>query len=132
MSAHPTTRFELRCSPHAPAAARRLVRSALRSCASGDERGDLVADAELLVSELISNAVIHGQCDRTVCEIEVRPAGRVRIAVSDPGLSGEIRTRTADLGGTGGMGLHLVGRLATEWGQEHQPGRRTVWFELEP
>lgn len=132
MSAPPTTRFELRCSPHAPAAARRLVRGALCSCASDGDLSSVVADAELLVSELVSNAVVHGRCDHTICEIEVRPAGRVRISVSDPGLSGEIRTRVADLGGTGGMGLHLVSRLAAEWGQEHQPGRRTVWFELAP
>jgi len=111
--------------PGSAAAARRFVSAVLESW--GD---DVAATAELLVSELVTNAVLH-----TVGQIELRVQqadGRVRISVADE--SGE---RPAELGdgaleATSGRGLMLVDALAAAWGVEpHGVGKR-VWFDLVP
>jgi anti-sigma regulatory factor (Ser/Thr protein kinase) len=126
-----TVRFELRCDPSAPVQARRLLRTTLASAPQGRALGARSTDVELLLSELVSNAVVHGRCDHTVLTIDLSAPDRVRIEVSDPGRGGAVERRVADLAGAGGLGLHLVDRLASGWGHRDEPSRRTVWFEVE-
>ncbi|MCF6521975.1 ATP-binding SpoIIE family protein phosphatase [Streptomyces sp. JJ36] len=88
---------------------------------------DMLADtAELLVSELVTNALRHGQgeirlrllLDRTlVCE------------VWDAGLV-QPRRRRARATDEGGRGLQLVQLLSDGWGSRRTPHGKTVWFEL--
>ncbi|MBA0051383.1 GAF domain-containing protein [Streptomyces sp. AJS327] len=89
---------------------------------------DLGDTAELLVSELVTNALRHGEgaiqlrllLDRTlVCE------------VWDTGMA-QPRRRRARHTDEGGRGLQLVGLLSTAWGSRRTPGGKTVWFELAP
>ena len=81
----------------------------------------------LLVSELVSNSVIHGRPLETA-NIEVavtnRP-GRIRVEVSDlgPGIDSEAARVST------GWGLRLVDLLSDRWGIEAPPGGR-VWFEV--
>jgi len=88
--------------------------------------GDL---AELLTSELVTNAIVHAQSP-LLLRAEV-VAGRLRVAVSDE----DVRPPTlADRGveALGGRGLALIDALADAWGvqaREHVPGK-TVYFEL--
>ncbi|MFF0464993.1 SpoIIE family protein phosphatase [Streptomyces mexicanus] len=105
--------------------ARKFVRSVVEGAAP-----DLVDTAELLVGELVTNAVIHART-----EVEVRAwvsEGRIHVRVSDErpdrGLVPHERHRYACTG----RGLNLVEELATCYGAHSGAGRKTVWFELWP
>lgn len=105
--------------------ARRHVREVLRALG----RDDLEESAELGVSELVTNAVLHA---RTTFTLAVRdmPTGRVRIEVADSS-PGAIRPRAPAATATTGRGLQLVASLALDWGVEELPAGagKTVWFE---
>ena len=110
--------------PRSAAAARRFVADVLASC--GD---DVVATATLLVSELVTNAVLH-----TVGQVELRIVqadDRIRISVADESGERPAELEEVDLESTSGRGLMLVDALAAAWGVEaHGVGKR-VWFDLE-
>ena len=112
--------------PKAASRARRFVRDVLHSWEVAPR---VVDDAELLTSELVTNAVLHARSDATL-EIE-GDAERFRVTVGDES-PGEPRMRTYGPDSVTGRGLMLVDRLAREWGVEHngRPGKR-VWFELD-
>jgi anti-sigma regulatory factor (Ser/Thr protein kinase) len=89
----------------------------------------------LLVSELVTNAVLHSP-GPAAAPIRVRASlehERVRVAVTDPGGGfsppkrdpGEQQGRMT----IGGYGLYIVGRAASRWGIDEQGGTQ-VWFEL--
>ncbi|NHC16481.1 ATP-binding protein [Motilibacter sp. E257] len=91
-----------------------------------------VADAQLAVSELVANAVIHARTPVTV-RVEVMPPG-ARVSVHDESASLPV---PAALGATAmsGRGLVLVDAVTAQWGVEPDlaPGRgKTVWFEVDP
>jgi anti-sigma regulatory factor (Ser/Thr protein kinase) len=93
-----------------------------------------VDDLRLLVSELVTNSVLHGGAgpdDSLQIQIE-RPGERVRVMVCDNGggWAEQVRSPSLDSDQTpGGWGLMLVGALADSWGVE--AGERTcVWFEI--
>lgn len=88
--------------------------------------GDVVDTAELLVSELVTNAVLHAQTDIVV---RVRRAGRVLIEVQDFELRGPVR-RAHDLESVTGRGLELVEMLAAAHGVRPSGGGKVVWFAL--
>lgn len=85
----------------------------------------------LLVSELVTNAVVHTASARVVCELRYLPAG-LRISVQDQGHQpcGPRLGRGAD--DEHGRGLLLVDSLSSAWGA-HDAGDgsgRIVWAEL--
>ncbi|NJQ03905.1 ATP-binding protein [Streptomyces sp. PLAI1-29] len=87
------------------------------------------ADAELVVSELFTNAVCHTDSVKVTCD--VRLTGRlVRVEVADQGRAEtEPRATFSHADDEGGRGLLLVGALAEEWGvRPHESGRgQVVW-----
>jgi signal transduction histidine kinase len=89
--------------------------------------------ASLVVSELVTNAVIHTGSARVLLEL-VDTEGRLRIAVRDEGIGpeGPRLRRTAQDAGEHGRGLVLVDGMCDAWGsQENGPeSGRTVWAEL--
>lgn len=108
--------------PRSVGRARELARSQLIAW----DLDDLVDTTELLVSELVTNALRYGEGeirlrllrDRTlVCE------------VWDAGLVQPRRRRARDTD-EGGRGLQLVGLLSAAWGSRRTPRGKTVWFEL--
>ncbi|WP_328891248.1 SpoIIE family protein phosphatase [Streptomyces sp. NBC_00316] len=108
--------------PRSVGRARELARGRLIAW----DLGDLVDTTELLVSELVTNALRYGEGeirlrllrDRTlVCE------------VWDAGLVQPRRRRARDTD-EGGRGLQLVGLLSAAWGSRRTPRGKTVWFEL--
>jgi PAS domain S-box-containing protein len=109
--------------PASVAAARRFVCAALDGAPS-----DLVGTAQLLVSELVTNAVLHA---RTEVEVSVaRLDGRVRVRVGDRRPSrGLVPQRCSPYSGTG-QGLALVEQLASRFGVDGGDAGKTVWFEL--
>ncbi|GAA2719158.1 ATP-binding protein [Cellulomonas aerilata] len=106
--------------------ARRYVREQLEHC----DATHVEASAELGVSELATNAVLHGRTPFTVSVL--RTADGVRIEVSDGSpLPPQVR-RLSTFASTG-RGLRLVASVSSSWGVVPVPpdGRagKTVWFE---
>jgi anti-sigma regulatory factor (Ser/Thr protein kinase) len=83
--------------------------------------------AELLVSELVTNAINHG---RTTCLLELTATSTVlRAAVADDG-GGAPQLRYAGPEAESGRGLAIVEALASRWGVEPTSSGKVVWFEL--
>jgi serine/threonine-protein kinase RsbW len=91
----------------------------------------LLGDAQLLLSELVTNSVLHGQLARGA-EIRVSVEisdGLVHLEVEDPGDDAAIAPRPPDRQHGGGFGLYLVEALSERWGSRHD-GSTCVWAEL--
>lgn len=92
---------------------------------------DMLDDALLLISELVTNSVLHG-VPPVVLAIECDGAGlHVRVRDGGPTMP---TPRTADPAAESGRGMSLVDLLSSTWGVEpvadaHGPGKE-VWFEL--
>ena len=124
MSAH--HRLALTEGIHAPARARAWLRTHTPHLPQ-----HTTEDAQLMVSELVTNAVRHGRPD-VVLSISVA-ADRLRIEVSDgsddmPVVAGD----HPSLDRATGRGLLIVAATAADWGVARTPGRpgKTVWAEL--
>ncbi|WP_143254726.1 ATP-binding protein [Amycolatopsis azurea] len=87
-----------------------------------DACGDLTDDAVMVLDELVTNAVVHGHVCRAVT-VDLA-AGRVRMEIDDA------NPRLAHAGEGAGLGLRLVARGASRWGQRCGPEGKTVWAEL--
>jgi len=111
-------------APGAVAAARQFVTEALTSWGESH----LVWDGALIISELATNAIVHGG---SPFRASIRRAGNVvRIAVEDvgPGLP---QHRTVLHDALGGRGLAIVEQLALRWGCDRVDGGKVLWAELE-
>lgn len=112
--------------PRAQVAARAARRALQSWCGDRVDRG-LLMDAELLVSELATNALVHGQGQIT---LRARlDDDRLLVDVVDDGGGFARGLRRRDFSQICGWGLDIVDDLASRWGV-HQ-GRTHVWFELE-
>lgn len=92
----------------------------------------LLRDAQLLVSELVSNAVRHGRPrkgDVILVRLEAR-GNRLRGEVLDPGPGFEPPAGRPLPYQTSGWGLYIVSELAHRWGVDGGETTR-VWFELD-
>jgi anti-sigma regulatory factor (Ser/Thr protein kinase) len=90
----------------------------------------VIEDAQLLVSELVTNSVRHAPLAAGAAiavSVEVFDAF-VRVEVEDPG-DVPIGTVAPDREHGGGFGLYLVETLAQRWGSSHE-GTTCVWAEL--
>ncbi|WP_432057781.1 SpoIIE family protein phosphatase [Streptomyces sp. bgisy022] len=112
------------------ASARAFVRDTLQ----GWGFGDIVDDAVVLTSELVTNAVVHaGTSADLLC---LRGDDGVRIEVADryPEREVPVQGSLATMGSLdreGGRGLQLCAALASRWGVEYTPAHKTVWFQLD-
>ena len=119
--------------PTAAAAARRFVRDTLHSWAvTGAADGDeLVDDAMLLTSELVTNAVVHaGTQVKVTCRLA---DGAVEVVVRDgqpARLVPEAAEDEPSLERTGGRGLLLPAALASAWGVVYGRSSKAVWFRI--
>jgi two-component sensor histidine kinase len=101
----------------------------------------LADDAEMIVDELVVNAVLHGTqagltranpgTGLTVLRLcMLRRAGEVMLAVVDPGNEAPM-PRRPDWGGESGRGLQIVGALSHVWGWSPIAGHgKAVWAVL--
>jgi anti-sigma regulatory factor (Ser/Thr protein kinase) len=107
------------------ASARHLVRDALTQ--AGVDCWATVDTAVLLVSEVVTNAVVHAH---TPVDVHIAVRGPVvRIEARD-GSTTPPRLPHVDAGATSGRGLAMVDELASSWGSVVGPDGKTVWFEL--
>jgi anti-sigma regulatory factor (Ser/Thr protein kinase) len=115
-------------TPEAPG----LARAAVAGFFEGkDIEPGTLSTVTLLVSELVSNAVIHPQVSppsEIVLCVRLLDAGVVRVGVTDQGTGFTPVPRDPSRVG-GGYGLYLVDKQATRWGVDRHGGNR-VWFEL--
>ena len=109
--------------PASVARIRRFTTDACRTSAPGADR-DTVS---LLVSEVATNALVHGTGQVLVRVVPT--AGGVRIEVVD-GSPSLPRPRDATVMDEGGRGLALVEALSSSWGAERSDSGKTVWFEV--
>lgn len=89
---------------------------------------DVIEDGLLVVSELVTNAVVH---PGRRCELAIAARGGwLRVEVRDPGSDGP-EVQAADEGAEHGRGLVLVSALTEAWGVEPlAAGGKAVWAEL--
>ena len=114
-------KIDLPAEPGSPGRARRFVCDALDDVATDVER------AALLVSELVTNAVLHARTELEVV-VEVR-ARLVQVSVRD-GSGAKPALRRYDRFAATGRGLHLLETLADRWGVDVEGDEKRVWFEL--
>ncbi|BCM64863.1 MULTISPECIES: SpoIIE family protein phosphatase [Streptomyces] len=88
---------------------------------------DLTFSVELIVSELVTNAIRHAR--NPVSLRLIRTENRLICAVSD-GSSTSPHMRRARLGEEGGRGLFLVAQFAARWGTRHTADGKTIWAEM--
>lgn len=103
--------------------ARRMVREALTRLG----RDDLANTAELLVSEVVTNALVHAGTPIDVTAWVREPGLRVEVRDGSPQLP-SLR-HNATLAGTG-RGLLLLQQMVDAWGAQRHGDGKTVWFEL--
>ena len=112
-------------SPASAAIARACAEEYLGAWASEG----LLADLRLMVSELVTNAVLHGEPD-VLFRVFVDAPVRVRVEVHD-GSAACPTMRAPHLEGTSGRGLQLVDTVSAAWGTRPLPAGKVVWCEVD-
>jgi hypothetical protein len=117
--------FDLPANRRAPHLARRLVGATLE----GWQVESLLDDAQLVTSELVTNAVMHAPAPEGYeLQLSRRPRG-VRLGLID-GSSTPPMIRLND-DRPGGRGLRIIEALASGWGHEEHDGGKRVWVDLD-
>jgi serine/threonine-protein kinase RsbW len=102
----------------------------LRRAAEAGVAGEPGAVVELLTSELVANAVVHGPEHGSILVQTRVEAGQFEVSVSD----GSVRLPVVRSGAPmaeGGRGMMLVELMAAEWGVRVADGvRKSVWFRV--
>jgi anti-sigma regulatory factor (Ser/Thr protein kinase) len=127
-----TWEYLLAPHPSSIAEARRHTRYAL----DDHTDPDTLDQVELVISELVTNAVVHGPGELITLRLLAEAGGTVGGEVVDQG-DGHIAISEYEIDvaiddtdmAIGGRGLLLVDRLSTEWGVH--PGSTHVWFRFE-
>ena len=105
-----------------PWRARRFVAETL-----GDATPTVADVVSLLVSEIVTNAVLHA---RTEVHVSIDlDRDTVRVEVADECVAGPAVRHVTRQAATG-RGMKLVEQLADRWGTEPRDGGKVVWFEL--
>jgi PAS domain S-box-containing protein len=117
--------FEVRLPPQPPSVAE--ARAHVRRLLTENDRDDLVETAVLLVSEVVTNALLHAGTDIDVAGTLDDVGLRVEIGDGSPHLPS--RRRYAATAGTG-RGLLMLESLVDDWGVTRHSTGKTVWFRI--
>ena len=112
--------------PPVPTASQ-VARAAIRDGFTGTLPPHTLADLELVVSELVTNAIEHG-CGEIKLWLD-HEAGVLRGSVSDEGHGFRYEARDLDHDQPRGRGLSIVNALVTRW--RIHDGSTTIWFEID-
>lgn len=116
-------RAHLEADPRSSAAARRFVEETLMRW----ECEGLLDTVNLLVSELVTNSIVHAASAADIAVL-LKPDA-VRIEVTDHGQVVPT-VKDADDSDTSGRGLAMVEALSSAWGIVPNPDGKTIWFEV--
>jgi anti-sigma regulatory factor (Ser/Thr protein kinase) len=110
----------------------RAARHAVADCVADQVTPAVLADAKLLISEMVSNSVRHSAATGQAVIVRVgMERTLLRLEVEDSGCAGAIAPRAPDLNNGGGLGLQLVHELSERWAIERAAGGRTrIWAYL--
>ncbi len=87
-------------------------------------------EARLIVSELVTNAVVHAEEPITL-EVAVRNGG-LRVGVCDGAARASvIAARHTNGDAMSGRGLTIINAFARQWGVRHHRGGKSVWAEIQ-
>ena len=124
--------WEISLHLHPDSRAPRLCRASVVSAVRAYGLPGLAEPAELVVSELVTNAVQHGRGPLAFRVAWFAVRARLRLTVWDdgPGLAPLRPSRPAD-DAPSGRGLLIVAAVAADWGQYPMPGSgKALWAEL--
>lgn len=110
------------------------ARSFVRDTLQGWGFADIVDDAVVLTSELVTNAVVHAGTSADVLCLRSDEGVRVEVADRYPEREVPLQATAVNMGSPdreGGRGLQLCAALAGRWGVEYTPTHKTVWFQLD-
>lgn len=113
-------------APQSVSASRRMLADALQHWSLED--GDVSSTAELLTSEVVTNAVRYARQDVEV--LIRRGQGSLWVEVCD-GDTRQPRLRHAEVDDEGGRGLAMVQALSAAWGTRPTLDGKAVWFRLD-
>ncbi|MCU1359006.1 MAG: protein serine phosphatase with GAF(s) sensor(s) [Ilumatobacteraceae bacterium] len=126
MGEHPrSVSLDLQPSLIAPRVARSAIEDLLTESPDG-----FVADALLLTSELVTNAVLHTDAAFTVSAEFDPTVNLLRVEVADASTFVPSVPHQAADGSVGGHGLRLVAAIARRWGVLSTDRGKVIWFEL--
>jgi anti-sigma regulatory factor (Ser/Thr protein kinase) len=123
--------YKIEPQSEGPAQARRIIAEELATRVSAT----VLDDVKLMVSELVTNGIVHGSTERDVpMMLDLLVTGEIRCRVLDHGEGFGARARHGAPGGcrhdgAGGWGLQVVEQLADRWGIQRSSQRTEVWFE---
>jgi anti-sigma regulatory factor (Ser/Thr protein kinase) len=106
----------------------RQARQAISGLLARSGRTDLGADAAVLVSELVTNAVLYASGPITISAAYLDSILRVEVHDTDTQPLPALRKPSAS--DKTGRGLHLVALLADRWAIVPTPAGKTIWFEI--
>ncbi|MGC0206591.1 SpoIIE family protein phosphatase [Streptomyces levis] len=110
------------------------ARSFVRDTLQGWGFADIVDDAVVLTSELVTNAVVHAGTSADVLCLRSDEGVRIEVADRYPEREIPLQGAAINMGNPdreGGRGLQLCAALAGRWGVEYTPTHKTVWFRLD-
>ncbi|WP_369213787.1 ATP-binding protein, partial [Streptomyces flavofungini] len=110
------------------------ARSFVRDTLQGWGFTDIVDDAVVLTSELVTNAVVHAGTAADVLCLRTEDAARIEVSDRYPEREIPLQQSSVNMGSPdreGGRGLQLCAALATRWGVEYTPTHKQVWFQLD-
>jgi anti-sigma regulatory factor (Ser/Thr protein kinase) len=119
------TRFKLAGGRRAPRQAREAIDIEFRSMIDEEEQDTL----NLLVTELVTNAVVHAGDERPTVHLAVAPE-QIRAEIYDHGPGFDPDHLPPKAGSSLGLGLVLVDKSASRWGVTIA-AETCVWFELD-
>ncbi|WP_338932262.1 SpoIIE family protein phosphatase [Streptomyces netropsis] len=110
------------------------ARSFVRDTLQGWGFPDVIDDAVVLTSELVTNAVVHAGTAADVLCVRTDTGVRVEVADRYPERELPLQSPGRHFGGVdreGGRGLLLCSALAGRWGVEYSATHKKVWFQLD-
>lgn len=110
------------------------ARSFVRDTLQGWGFADIVDDAVVLTSELVTNAVVHAGTSADVLCLRSEEGVRIEVADRYPEREIPLQGTAVNMGSPdreGGRGLQLCAALAGRWGVDYTPTHKQVWFQLD-